>query len=236
MAVNPLPEMPLPRRRAVLAAVIALGALGAGELAASPRALAVTPTFTDVGEGTEHREHIAWLAASGITTGYPDGTFRPLGAVERGAMAAFLFRMGGAPRDYALLDYSDPKVRRLFLDVEAVSPFAREIQWLKGRAITFGYPDGTFRPNAAVSREAMAAFLHRTFHASFERAGVTVRPRSFADVPASAQFRTEIEWLAGLGITTGWADGTFRPQELIRRDAMAAFLHRMEDALATAGY
>ncbi len=51
---------------------------------------------------SEHRPvlhtEISSLAQRGITTGYPDGTYRPLESVERGAMAAFFTRMQGSPQ------------------------------------------------------------------------------------------------------------------------------------------
>ena len=40
------------------------------------------------------------------------------------------------------------------------------------------------------------------------------------------RFYREISWLAEQRITTGWADGSFRPVQPIERGAMAAFLHR----------
>ena len=52
----------------------------------------------------------------------------------------------------------------------------------------------------------------------------------FRDVPAGAPFATEIAWLASVGISTGTDVGggvkEFRPTESVRREAMAAFLHR----------
>lgn len=41
--------------------------------------------------------------------------------------------------------------------------------------------------------------------------------------------RTEIEWLASTGITTGFPDGGFHPAGTITRQAMAAFLYRLAD-------
>ena len=55
-------------------------------------AAAQANVFPDVGPGNPFAHNIAWLVARGITTGYGDGTFRPRGAVHRGAMAAFLHR------------------------------------------------------------------------------------------------------------------------------------------------
>ncbi len=53
--------------------------------------------FPDVPEGTMYYDEIMWMASEGITTGYPDGTFRPLSPVNRDAMAEYLYRLAGAP-------------------------------------------------------------------------------------------------------------------------------------------
>ena len=52
-------------------------------------------TFSDVGASIAHAEDVAWLAAAGITTGFPDGTFRPYDSIVRCDMAAFLHRLDG---------------------------------------------------------------------------------------------------------------------------------------------
>ena len=70
-------------------------------LAGSPNhALPARPSFGDVPRGTQFEREIEWLAATGITTGWDDGTFRPVTPVHRDAMAAFLHRFHqrlGAP-------------------------------------------------------------------------------------------------------------------------------------------
>ena len=110
-----------------------------------------------------------------------------------------------------------------FSDVSATDQFYSEVQWLGSQNITTGYPDGTFRPNAAVNRDAMAAFFYR-FAGSPAYSASVASP--FSDVSAGSQFYREISWLADQRITTGWADGSFRPVQPIERGAMAAFLHR----------
>ncbi len=99
---------------------------------------------------------IEWLAGQGITTGYPDGTFRPGEPVSREAMAAFLFR--------TMNDGADPVCNggsRRFLDVRSFDTLCGPVEWLASSGITTGWPDGSFRPWASVERQAMAAFLHR---------------------------------------------------------------------------
>ncbi|MDO5750493.1 MAG: S8 family serine peptidase [Rothia sp. (in: high G+C Gram-positive bacteria)] len=176
----------------------------------------VTPRFTDVSENDMFYKEISWLADRHITTGYADGTFRPLQNVERGAMAAFFYRMAGSPQ------FTAPSTPS-FSDVPTSHPFYKEIEWMKAQGITTGYPDGTFRPQDSVNRDAMAAFFYRMAGSpAFDAAGAP----QFSDVPKDAMFYKEISWLASRKITTGFPDGSFHPTEAIHRDAMAAFIYR----------
>ena len=185
-------------------------------VSSSSEAPAESAHFKDVPADYPFVNDINWLAQRRITTGYPDGTFRPNGSVERGAMAAFFYRMAGSPQ------FTAPSTPS-FKDVPRDHPFYKEIEWMRARGITTGWSDGTFRPNDAVNRDAMAAFFYR-FAGSPAYSAPAVSP--FSDVSAGSQFYREISWLAEQRITTGWADGSFRPVQPIERGAMAAFLHR----------
>lgn len=179
-------------------------------------------SFSDVADDEAFSTEIEWLAARDITAGWYDAEsatrkFRPDDTISRDAMAAFLYRYAGAPL------YSPPS-KSPFSDVRTTDSFYKEISWLASRGISTGWamPDGTveFRPLSSISRDAMAAFLYR-YAGSPERGQSS---GTFADVPADSQFATEIEWLAGMGIATGWSDGTFRPLHDVSRQAMASFL------------
>ena len=185
-------------------------------VSSSSEAPAESAHFKDVPADYPFVNDINWLAQRRITTGYPDGTFRPNGSVERGAMAAFFYRMAGSPQ------FTAPSTPS-FKDVPRDHPFYKEIEWMRARGITTGWSDGTFRPNDAVNRDAMAAFFYR-FAGSPAYSAPVASP--FSDVSAGSQFYREISWLADQRITTGWADGSFRPVQPIERGAMAAFLHR----------
>ena len=185
-------------------------------VSSSSEAPAESAHFKDVSADYPFVNDINWLAQRRITTGYPDGTFRPNGSVERGAMAAFFYRMAGSPQ------FTAPSTPS-FKDVPRDHPFYKEIEWMRARGITTGWSDGTFRPNDAVNRDAMAAFFYR-YAGSPAYSAPTVSP--FSDVSTGSQFYREIAWLADQRITTGWPDGSFRPVQPIERGAMAAFLHR----------
>lgn len=189
--------------------------------------LSAAPSFTDVTPVNPFLPYIDQIAIAGITTGYPDGTFRPTAPVTREAMAAFLYRQAGSP------DFTPP-AESPFTDVWTTHPFYKEISWLADQGISTGWAmsDGTaqFRPGQPVTREATAAFLYRL---AGSPAFAFPHPSPFTDVTAGDTFATQIAWAASTGITTGWhmSDGTyqFRPAQPITREAMAAFLSRYDN-------
>jgi len=110
----------------------------------------------------------------------------------------------------------------VFFDVGPASPFRAEIAWASAAGITNGYSDGTFHPTGMVTRQAVAAWLHRLDGAPPGPFG----SHGFSDVSPLNPFRVPIGWMALTGRSTGYADGTFRPLECVTRQAMVAFLHR----------
>jgi acetyl esterase/lipase len=126
-----------------------------------------------------------------------------------------------------------------FLDVPAGAPFEDDIAWLAANDISTGYPGPEFRPGQPVTRQAMAAFLHRV-HDRLAPPTTPTPVADFADVPPGAPFYDDIAWLAASGISTGYpgsppgSAATFRPDEPVSRQAMSAFLFRLDELLAGA--
>ncbi|UYY80245.1 MULTISPECIES: S-layer homology domain-containing protein [Arthrobacter] len=125
-----------------------------------------------------------------------------------------------------------------FTDVTSSYPFYKEITWAADAGITTGWamPDQTrqFRPLESISREAMAAFIYRYMGSPAYTPPATPK---FADYPTNSPYYKEVSWLADQGITTGYNDGpngapTFHPQGTVNRDAMAAFIYRLNGSPA----
>ncbi|MFW7415298.1 endo-1,4-beta-xylanase [Demequina sp. SO4-18] len=113
-----------------------------------------------------------------------------------------------------------------FSDVDDSLEHYEAIEWMWENGLTTGFEDGTFRPFAPLSRDAIAAFLYRLEDPEYT---APTEPM-FSDVtPDSSEFYTEISWMGDTGLSTGWEDGTFRPFDSTTRDAMAAFLYRYVD-------
>ncbi|GMA31638.1 S8 family serine peptidase [Litorihabitans aurantiacus] len=192
-----------------------------------------TQTFTDVPENNQFYADITWLAQQGITTGWDTPTgkeFRPQAPIARDAMAVFLYRLA-KPQNYT------PPTTSPFIDVPTDNRYYTEIAWAYDAKITTGWdtPAGKeYRPLANINRDAIAAFVYRYA----QQAGVDVdsyttpSTAEFTDVTTTTQYFREISWLEDNGITTGWlnSDGStyrFEPLSPVQRDAMAAFLYRL---------
>ena len=127
-----------------------------------------------------------------------------------------------------------------FRDVDASTPHADDIKWTASAGISTGWiePDGTrtFRGMDTVKRQDMAAFLRREAKRMNVTDASTWKPASadwkaFRDVTSSTPHAEDVLWLAHAGISTGWkeSDGsrTFRGMDSVKRQDMAAFMHRL---------
>lgn len=175
--------------------------------------------FPDVVPGNQHYDNIVWLKEHGITKPL-DGYYHPLSPVNRGAMAAFLFRLTHPDVPSPACDET------AFPDVNESDIFCGYISWAKDEGIAIGYADGSFHSQNPVTRGAMAAFLKRV--ATDEPTPVcTVRP--FQDVAVDDLFCGVITWAVANDVTFGVGDGTnFGTTQSVTRQAMASFLHRID--------
>ncbi len=185
--------------------------------------------FSDVQGWHPFVDEISWLHLEGLAEGYDDGTFRPAEPITRQAMAAFLAR-------YAALAGHDlePDVLVEFDDVPVGHPFHDEIAWMAANGIAEGYEGGAFRPEALITRQALAAFLSRLFEALGHDATAS-SDEPFSDVPVGHPFHDEIAWMAANGIAEGYEDGAFGTDRVVTRQATAAFVHRFDELLHDIG-
>lgn len=116
-----------------------------------------------------------------------------------------------------------------FSDVPTTHPYYKEIAWMYTSGISTGWDDGTYRPAQTVDRNAIAAFFYR-----YQGSPTYLAPSQspFTDITSSSDFYKEMSWMKSMGISTGWADGTFRPWTETARHAMAAFMYRVASSPA----
>jgi mono/diheme cytochrome c family protein len=109
--------------------------------------------------------------------------------------------------------------RTSFPDVPASHPASREVAELAARCITAGYPDGTFAPDRAVTREEFAAFVAKAFLSD-----TSPSRTSFRDVARSRWSADSIARGVAAGFFRGYPDGNFRPTAAMTREEAIASL------------
>ncbi|MBQ1516354.1 MAG: S-layer homology domain-containing protein [Lachnospiraceae bacterium] len=169
--------------------------------------------FSDVSDpNVFYYDAVNWAAEEGITTGFDDGSFRPMSECNRASVVTFLWRLAGRPEAAVPADFSD---------LPANEDFAKAISWAAEEGITTGFDDGTFRPWQTCNRAAIVTFLWR-----YAGRPTVETSASFSDLPANEDFAAAISWAAEKGITTGFDDGTFRPWQTCNRLSVVSFLYR----------
>jgi sugar lactone lactonase YvrE len=179
-------------------------------------------SFTDVSPGYWAYGYIMDIYNAGITAGCSQNPlmYCPENGVTREEMATFIIRSleSEPPANYC--DSGAP-----FTDVTDAMWSCRFIKRLKELGITGGYPDGSYRPYELVNREQMAVFLVRAVEGG-PALNYCDSGDPFIDVTAGMWSCGFIKRLKELGISTGYGDGRYGPNDVVTRAQMAVFLSR----------
>lgn len=155
--------------------------------------------------------------------GYPGGVFGADRNMTRAEVAAMFSRLMVEQME---VGKSYPNS---YSDVPASAWYANAIGYLEQYHVMGGYPDGTFRPNAPITRAEFAAVACR-----FEK--LTAGTASFTDVPDTHWAAQYINFAATRGWVTGYPDGTFRPGKNITRAEVVTITDRLLERSADRDY
>ncbi|OAO89079.1 hypothetical protein AXX17_ATUG04700 [Arabidopsis thaliana] len=174
-------------------------------------------TFSDIAAHWAEAS-IKQAASSGIVSGYPDGTFKPGRTVTRAEFAVMLMNALKLPGNGADLTFTDKaKIGSWAQQSVAQAVYA---------GIINGYEDGSFRPNAEITRAEMTAMIAKALGQTGESAAAT----SFADdkdIPDWA--RGAVAALKKLDIIKGKGANQFAPgDKTTRAEAVTVLLNMQE--------
>lgn len=130
------------------------------------------------------------------------------------------------------LNFDNTPTETGFKDVPKSHKYSGYINAAVKAGIVNGYPDGTFKPDQNVTRGHMAAFIARAFD-------LPQGSKTFKDVPQGHTAYEAVKQLAAANITTGYQDGTFKPQENLTKGHLATFIARAikyENGTVTVAY
>lgn len=155
--------------------------------------------------------------------GYTDGTFGPERNMTRAEVTTMFARLLTEQIE------ADKTYSNTFSDVPKGYWAANYIGYMQQFGIITGYSDGSFRPNAPVTRAEFAAIASR-----FEK--LTEGSKSFTDVSDTYWAARYINFAATRGWVTGYSDGTFKPENTITRAEVAAVTCRLLERSADQNY
>jgi hypothetical protein len=170
--------------------------------------------FKDVSGDSWYADYVSNLLNKQIIAGYPDNTFRPEAHVSRAEFAKMFCLAKGWARA------GSAKAKPVsFSDVNDGDWFRTYVIAAGDHGAITGYPDGSFKGSASITRAEIAAIIART-------GGLKTGTSNLADTESNWA-KDSISACAAAGIIGGYADGTFKPDNPATRAEVSKIIDRL---------
>ena len=147
---------------------------------------------------------------------------KPQGNITRAEVATIFYRLlKDEVREENWTQSND------YTDVSADDWFNAPVSTLGAMGIVVGYEDGSFRPNATITRAEFAAIAVRFF----EEDSAIYEEGTFSDIAGSEWFADAVQAAKDHGIIGGYPDGSFQPNEFISRAEACSIVNRTLDRI-----
>lgn len=163
-----------------------------------------------VPNGLNTKDHYSYIV------GYEDGTIRPENNITRAEVATIFYRL--------LTDSARSRwntVSNSFTDVNAGSWYNTAVSTLSRMGIINGYEDGSFKPDAQITRAEFTAIATRFFDYSARYKG------AFNDVASGSWYANYVQAALDMGLVDGYPDGGFHPNSSITRAEAVTIVNRV---------
>lgn len=178
--------------------------------------------FLDVSESDWFYEVVKSACKNELMNGVSANYFDPNADITRGMFVTVLYRMAGSPITGVLN----------FTDVPSYEYYASAIAWAHKAGIVKGISDSEFAPDDRITREQMAAILHRymQYNNLDTTAGNDTNILSYSDSFSISEYAVpSVQWAVATGVMIGNGDGTFAPiNNATRAEAAAVFVRTLE--------
>lgn len=185
--------------------------------------LCPTHAYPDIDQTHWYHEAVDWAVTTGAISGYGDGTFGPMNVLTRAQMATILWRLAGEPVVEG----------KLPADCDSAAFYAPAVVWALETGVFSGYADGSFGPDAPLTREQAACVLYNRAVVAGEDASARVDLTSYPDAGDVSAFAEEaMGWAVAEGAISGKEPTPgvklLDPRGACTRAEMAAILMRLE--------
>lgn len=166
--------------------------------------------FHDVSLGAWYDSGLRWAKEYTLVSGFPDGTYRPKDAVNRGQVANMLWQLMGSPPGSSPAHFSD---------VSSSAWYKPALDWAVAAGLVTGFPDGTYRPKDALNRGQVVNMLWQMVG---QPGGSPYH--GFSDVPGDAWYGPALSWAKAQGLVTGFPGNVYKPKDPVNRAQISNML------------
>ena len=179
--------------------------------------------FTDVKTTDWFYENVKYVVENELMNGVDEDKFAPNDTLTRAMLVTVLYRLDG-----------EPEVENVsFTDVDADAYYANAVSWAKQNGIVNGVTESEFAPNSNITREQIAAIMHR--YAQLKGYDVSVGENtnilSYDDAESVSEYAiSSMQYVVGSGLIKGKSATTLNPLDNATRAEVAAILQRFIQA------
>lgn len=174
---------------------------------------------TDVDSGAWYYEAVKYVLNEGVMDGVDGESFAPAAAMDRATLVTVLWNLAGQPKS---------KGEMRFADVSADAGYAQAVKWAASKGIVAGVGEGSFAPDATLTREQLATILY-----AYEKAngggftGAWMFLLDYPDRASVAEWAYEpMCWMTMKGVIGGKDAGVLAPKAEATRAEAAQMLMR----------
>ena len=175
--------------------------------------------FDDVRRGDWFYDDVRYVYETGLMNGTANRIFAPNVSTTRAMIVTILWRLEGSP----VVNFA---IR--FRDVVENAWYSEAVRWAAANGIVTGYSENAFGPNDNITREQLAAILHRyvNYKGYDVSVGEDTNILSFDDVQTISGYAVPaMQWACGAGLMQG-SNRKLLPTAQATRAQVAAMLHR----------
>ena len=175
----------------------------------------VSDIFIDIAPNAWYKDAVQYAYDNGLMTGVSDTEFAPEATTTRAMIVSILARLENVTSAEAAG----------FADVSADDWYATAVNWAASAGVVSGTGDGNFSPNAAITREQLAAMLMN--YSAWKGEDVSARAdlSTYSDQPSTWATET-MSWAVAEGLISGVTADQLQPQASATRAQVAAILQR----------
>ncbi|MBQ8836879.1 MAG: InlB B-repeat-containing protein [Clostridia bacterium] len=180
--------------------------------------------FTDVDLNAWYHLNVDYVLENGLFKGTTETTFAPNGIITRAMMVTVLYRAEGEPTVTGTTTFED---------VDSNAYYAKAVVWGQQNGIIKGYSETEFAPDQNITREQIAAIMHR--YAQYKEYDVSVGENtnilSYDDYDSISEYAiASMQYAVGSGLIKGKSESTLNPLDNATRAEIAAILNRFIEA------